>query len=186
MAILSYTERPAHARQTDAIQAVAERLGMRLEVMEVRSRHECERAVTAMVGKGVGTVNVLDDAMFYHERTSLAGLAARSQLPAIYGNRGFVEAGGLLSYGPNLPALFWHAAVYVDKLLKGANPADLPVEQPTAFELVFNLKTAQALGLTLPRSSKPTRCSGKLAHMADLCPSPTFVTKNEENRTSLT
>jgi putative ABC transport system substrate-binding protein len=71
-------------------------------------------------------------------------------MPAIYGNRGFVEAGGLLSYGPNLPALFQRAAVYVDKILKGAKPADLPIEQPMTFDLVINLKAAQALGLTLP------------------------------------
>jgi putative tryptophan/tyrosine transport system substrate-binding protein len=118
----------------------------------VRSPQEFERAFSTMVDKGVGAVNVLDDGMFYNERTRLAALAAQSQIPAIYGNRGFVEAGGLLSYGPNLPALFRRAAIYVDKILKGAKPADLPVEQPTTFELVINLKTAQALGLTIPPS----------------------------------
>jgi ABC-type uncharacterized transport system substrate-binding protein len=90
--------------------------------------------------------------MFYQERPRLAALAAQSQISAIYDNRGFVEAGGLLSYGPNLPALFRRATVYVDKILKGAKPADLPMEQPTAFELVINLKTAEALGLTIPPS----------------------------------
>jgi putative tryptophan/tyrosine transport system substrate-binding protein len=150
MAILSSTERAAHAKQIDAIQAVAARVGIRLDVLEVRSPQEFERAFATMVDHGVGAVNVLDDGLFYNERTSLAALAAQSRIPAIYGNRGFVDAGGLLSYGPNLPALFRRAAVYVDKILKGTKPADLPIEQPMTFDLVINLKTAQALGLTIP------------------------------------
>jgi putative ABC transport system substrate-binding protein len=91
---------------------------------------------------------VLDEAMFYNERTRLAPSTQR-QRSATYGNRGFVDAGGLLSYGPNLPALFRRAAGYVDKILNGAKPADLPVEQPNTCELVLSLKTAQALGLAM-------------------------------------
>jgi len=90
--------------------------------------------------------------MFTNERRHLVDLAAKTRLPAVYPQRDFVDAGGLLSYGPNGPDLFRRAATYVDKILKGAKPADLPVEQPTKFELVINLKTAKALGLTIPPS----------------------------------
>ena len=90
--------------------------------------------------------------VFILHRTRLADLAARSRLPAAYGVRESVEAGGLMSYGPSFLDLFRRSAAYVDKILKGAKPADLPVEQPTKFELVINLKTAKALGLTIPQS----------------------------------
>jgi putative tryptophan/tyrosine transport system substrate-binding protein len=150
MAILWYTGRPGHATQINEIHAIAVRVGIRLEILGVQSPQEFERAFSTMVDKSVGAVNVLDDATFFHERTRLAALAAKSRIPAIYGNRGFVEAGGLLSYGPNLPALFRRAATYVDKILKGAKPADLPIEPPMKLELVINLQTAQAMGLTIP------------------------------------
>ena len=90
--------------------------------------------------------------IFLVERRRLADLAAKHRLPAMYLVREFVDAGGLMSYGPNVADLFRRAATYVDKILKGAKPADLPVEQPTKFELVINLKTAKALGLTIPPS----------------------------------
>jgi putative ABC transport system substrate-binding protein len=90
--------------------------------------------------------------MFFSERRRLVDLAAKNRLPAVYPLREFVDAGGLMAYGPNLADLFRRAATYVDKILKGAKPADLPVEQPTKFELVINLKTAKALGLTIPPS----------------------------------
>jgi putative ABC transport system substrate-binding protein len=90
--------------------------------------------------------------MFINERRRLADLAANNRLPAVYTWREFVDAGGLMSYGPNLADLFRRAVTYVDKILKGAKPGDLPVEQPTKFELVINLKTAKALGLTIPQS----------------------------------
>ena len=92
------------------------------------------------------------DAVFFFHRTRLADLAARGRLPAAYGTRASVEAGGLMSYGPNVRDLFRRSATFVDKILKGAKPGDLPVEQPTKFEMVINLKTARALGLTIPRS----------------------------------
>ena len=100
--------------------------------------------------QGVGAAIILDEAMFHQERTRLATLAAQYQIPAMYGHRGYVEAGGLLSHGPNFPALFRRAATFVEKILKGTKPGDLPVEQPTQFDLVLNLKTAQALGITVP------------------------------------
>jgi putative tryptophan/tyrosine transport system substrate-binding protein len=152
MAILWNPARLGNAIQINEIQAAAARVGIHLEVVEVRCLQEFERAFSTMVAKGVGAAIVLDDAMFYNERTRLAALAAQSHIPAMYGHRGYVEASGLLSYGPNFLDLFRRAATYVDKLLKGAKPGDLPVEQPTQFDLVLNLKTAQALGLTLPPS----------------------------------
>jgi putative ABC transport system substrate-binding protein len=100
----------------------------------------------------VGALLVLSDVIFNSHRTRLADLAARSRLPAAYGVRESVEAGGLMSYGPDFHDLYRRSATYVDKILRGATPADLPVEQPTEFELVINLKTAKALGLTIPRS----------------------------------
>ena len=99
-----------------------------------------------------GALTVLPSAMFFNERRRLVDLAAKTRLPAVYPGREFVDAGGLMTYGPNIADLFRRAATYVDKILKGAKPADLPIEQPTKFELVINLKTARALGLTIPRS----------------------------------
>jgi putative ABC transport system substrate-binding protein len=94
----------------------------------------------------------LDDPLFVAHRTRVADLAAKTRLPAIYGFREYVESGGLMSYGVNVPDLYKRAATYVDKIFKGTKPADLPVEQPMKFDLVINLKTAKALGLTIPQS----------------------------------
>jgi putative ABC transport system substrate-binding protein len=99
-----------------------------------------------------GALTVLPSAMLFIERRRLVDLAAKSRLPAVYTWREFVDAGGLMAYGPNLADLFRRAATYVDKILKGAKPGDLPVEQPTKYELVINLKTARALRLTIPPS----------------------------------
>jgi putative ABC transport system substrate-binding protein len=90
--------------------------------------------------------------VFTTHRTQLANLAVRHRLPAVFGNASYVEAGGLVSYGANFTDLYRRTAIYVDKILKGAKPGDLPIEQPTKFELVINLKTAKALGLTIPQS----------------------------------
>ncbi len=105
-----------------------------------------------MTSARAGALTVLLSPMFFNERRRLVDLAAKNRLPAAYQLREFVDAGGLMAYGANVADGFRRAAGYVDKILKGAKPADLPVEQPTKFELVINLKTAKALGLTIPQS----------------------------------
>ena len=104
----------------------------------------------AMRRRGAEALIVLPSPMFYAERRRLAALAARDRLPAIYEVKEYVDEGGLMSYGPSFPDMYRRAAIYVDKILKGAKPGDLPMEQPTKFEFVINLKTAKALGLTIP------------------------------------
>jgi putative tryptophan/tyrosine transport system substrate-binding protein len=130
----------------------ARALGVRLQFAEARGPADFDRAFSDMTGARAGALTVLTSAMFTNERRRLVDLAAKHRLPAVYTWREFVDAGGLMSYGPDLPDLFRRAATYVDKILKGAKPGDLPVEQPTKFELVINLKTAKALGLTIPPS----------------------------------
>jgi putative ABC transport system substrate-binding protein len=125
---------------------------VQLQLLEARGPNEFDGAFAAMAKERVGALLVLSDAMLSSHRTRLADLAARSRLPAAYAVRESVEAGGLMSYGPSFLDLYRRSAAYVDKILKGAKPADLPVEQPTTFELVINLKTAKALGLTIPQS----------------------------------
>jgi putative tryptophan/tyrosine transport system substrate-binding protein len=125
-------------------------LGVQLHRVEVRGPEAFDSAFAAMTSAHAGTLLVLADAMLLQHRSRLVELAATSHLPTIYNLREFVEAGGLLSYGTSRPDVWRRAATYVDKILKGAKPADLPVEQPTRFELVINLKTAQALGITIP------------------------------------
>jgi putative ABC transport system substrate-binding protein len=127
-------------------------LGVRLQFVEARGPDDFDRAFSDMTRAGASALTTLPSAMFFNERRRLVDLAAKNRLPAVYQWREFVDAGGLMSYGPNGADLFRRAATYVDKILKGAKPADLPVEQPTKFELVINLKTATALNLTIPPS----------------------------------
>jgi putative ABC transport system substrate-binding protein len=144
---------PPGARTTkNAVESAARRLGLTFQSVEVRGPNEFESAFAAMVRERANGVVVATDPLILGPRSQVVLLAARSRLPVMYGLREFAEAGGLMSYGPNVAAQFRRAAVYVDKILKGAKPADLPVEQPTTFELVINLKTAKALGLTIPPS----------------------------------
>ena len=130
----------------------ARALGVRLQVVEARGPEDFDRAFSDMTRAHMDAVIVQSTNIFFIERGRLVDLAARSRLPAMYQGREFVDAGGLISYTANVADLFRRAATYVDKILKGAKPADLPVEQPTKFELVINLKTAKALGLTIPPS----------------------------------
>jgi putative ABC transport system substrate-binding protein len=116
----------------------------------IRDAAELTDAFSAMTRERIDAVVVVNSPLVYLERKTIAELALKHRLPAIYGGAEYVDAGGLLAYGPSYPELFRRAAIYVDKILKGTNPADLPIEQPTAFELVLNAKTARALGLVIP------------------------------------
>jgi putative ABC transport system substrate-binding protein len=142
------TEQEMLKQADDAARA----LGVRLQFVEAREAADLEPAFSEMTRARADALTVFPSTMFFNERRRITALAAKNRLPAVYQLREFVEAGGLMSYGPNLADLFRRAATYVDKILKGAKPADLPVEQPTKFELVINLKTAKALGLTIPPS----------------------------------
>jgi len=134
------------------VESAARKLGLTFQSVEVRGRNEFEGAFAAMVRERANGIVVAQDPVILGPRSQVVLLAARSRLPAVYGLREFVEAGGLMSYGPNVADQFRRAAIHVDKILKGAKPADLPVEQPTKVELVINLKTAKALGVTIPQS----------------------------------
>ena len=130
----------------------ARALGVQLQVVEARGPADFDRAFSEMTSARAGALMVPSTAMFSSERRRLLELAAKNRLPTLYTFREYVDAGGLMSYGPNLADLFRRAATYVDKILKGAKPGDLPVEQPTKFELVINVNTAKALGITIPQS----------------------------------
>jgi putative ABC transport system substrate-binding protein len=123
---------------------------VQLEPVSVQGPNDFDSVVKAL--RGTDGLLLLESPFFTTHRARLAELPARSRLPAIYGQREYVEVGGLMSYGTDYPDLYRRAAVYVDKILKGAKPGDLPIEQPTKLELVINLKTAKALGLTIPPS----------------------------------
>src|SRR5439155_16515625 len=129
----------------------ARALGLQLHVVELRSPDELDATFAAMTRAGADALIVLAEPVLMDSlRGRVADLAATSRLPSMYDWRMYVDAGGFMSYGPSLPDIYRHAATYVDKILKGAKPADLPVEQPTKFEFVINLKAAKALGLTIP------------------------------------
>jgi putative ABC transport system substrate-binding protein len=140
---------PSERRQTEA---AARSLGVQCDVIWVGERNDLYEAFKTVTRSRYDGLFVFSNPFTYSERREIARLAAASGVPAIYEARGFVDAGGLLSYGPNVSVLYRRAVAYVDKILKGARPADLPVEQPTKFELIINLKTAQALGLTISES----------------------------------
>jgi putative ABC transport system substrate-binding protein len=150
VAILLNPDQQGHRLGVRQAEGAARALGLQLQILEARTPAEIERAFTAMTSQRAGGLLVLRDAVFRAKRAQIVALAAKNRLPAVYGLREEAEAGGLMAYGASVPENFRRAATYVDKILKGARPADLPVEQPTKFELVINLKTAKALGLTIP------------------------------------
>ena len=152
VAVLGNPANGGTAPQLRHAQGAARTLKLQLQPLEARGPNEIDSAFSAMTREGAGAVVVLVDSMFVDQRTRIADLAARRHLPSVYGLIDFAEAGGLMFYGANDADRFRRAASLVDKILRGAKPADLPIEQPTKFELVINLKTAKALGLTIPQS----------------------------------
>ena len=150
VAMLTHPPHPTNAVQLQEAEAAARTLGVQLEAVPVRGVDDFDSALKAL--RGIGGLLHADTPLFVTHRARLVDAVARGRLPAIYAFRAYVEARGLMSHGADLPDLYRRAATYVDKILKGAKPADLPVEQPTKFEVVINLKTAKALGLTIPPS----------------------------------
>jgi putative tryptophan/tyrosine transport system substrate-binding protein len=136
--------------ELQALEVAAQALGVQLQILEARDPPELDRAFAASIREQAGALLVLGDPSLVPYRTHIAELALTHRLPSIVNGRAFVEAGGLMSYGAPPSDVGRRVAAYVDKLLKGAKPGDLPIEQPSKFEFVINLKTAQALGLTIP------------------------------------
>jgi putative ABC transport system substrate-binding protein len=152
VAVLANPTNPSNAGYRRETQAAGRVLGVTLQFLEVRDPGDFEGAFAAMARGRAGGLIVLPDALTLVHRTRIVELAAKGRLPAMYGLREFVEVGGLMAYGSSLRDIFRRAARYVDKILKGAKPGDLPVEQTARFELVINLKTAKALHLSIPQS----------------------------------
>jgi putative ABC transport system substrate-binding protein len=148
--VLSQETNPGNPEYVRQAQVAARALGVPLQFLTVRDAGDFERAFTE--ARGASALIQLDDVVFTSHRKHIVELAVKNQLPAIYGFREFVDVGGLMAYGPDWPDLYRRAAIYVDKILKGAKAGDLPIEQPTKFELLINLKTAKTLRLTIPPS----------------------------------
>jgi putative ABC transport system substrate-binding protein len=151
VAVLGNPDNPPHVAYLREAARAASALGIGLRAFEVRESRDLPSAFTAVADWRANGLVTLADGLLFSQRQRVVEWALTSKLPGVYPEAEFVEAGGLASYGPSLPDLFREAAGYVDKILKGAKPADLPIEQPTKFELVINLKTAQAIGLPISR-----------------------------------
>jgi putative ABC transport system substrate-binding protein len=152
VAVLQNPSNQSHPFVLRQAEGAARTLGLQLHIVQAGNAPEIDAAFAKMRGQRAGGVLVLRDGFFLAQRAQIAALAAKDRLPSVYGLRGQAEAGGLMAYGAITPHMYRRAATYVVKILKGAKPADLPVEQPTTFELIINLKTAKALGLTIPQS----------------------------------
>jgi putative ABC transport system substrate-binding protein len=140
------------ASSIQATATAARALRVHLQIFELRDPNELPTVFAAMAKERIEAVTVLPGPMITSQIPGIVGLASRTRLPAVFPEARFVEAGGMMSYGPNLAEMYRRAAGYVDKILRAAKPGDLPIEQPTTFELAINLKTAKALGLTIPPS----------------------------------
>ena len=151
IALLINPNNSTHEALAREIQEAARSKGVQLPILKAGSESEINAAFASLVRLQAGALLVGADPFFYARRAQLLALGSRHAVPAIYWRREFAASGGLISYGPNFPALYRQAGVYAGKILKGEKPADLPVQQPTTFELVINLKTAKALGLTVPQ-----------------------------------
>jgi putative ABC transport system substrate-binding protein len=152
VAVLGNPANPGTAPQMREAKSAAHTLGLQLQIVEARDPSEIDRAIVAMTRERAEAVLVLVDAMLGNHRERIAALTARNRLPSVSGLRLHAEAGDLMAYGANRVDVYHRAAEYVDRILKGARPGDIPIEQPTKFELIVNLKTARALGLTIPPS----------------------------------
>ena len=152
VAVLINKDNPAHAFAWKETLAAATTLRIQVQPIEVKGADALDGAFARMVKDHAEGLVLFEDAMFATERARIAALAAQARLPAVYGQRNSVDDGGLMSYGPSIVDTYRNAGHFVDRILKGAKPGDLPVEQPTKFELVINLKTAKALGVTVPQS----------------------------------
>jgi putative ABC transport system substrate-binding protein len=152
VAVLANPANPATRGVLKDLEGAARGLRVKLHVLEVRERQGIDDAFAAIARERAGALLVVSDPMFQAQRERIVDLAAKHRLPGIFEWREFVEAGGLLSYATNLADMYRRLPIYVDKILKGAKPGDLPIEQPTKFVLVINLKTAKALGVTIPQS----------------------------------
>jgi len=152
VAVLWNPVTPIHYKMIDELKAVAPSLSIELSFIGARTPEQFGPAFSAVSRAHAQALYVLDDPVFYVHRLTLAKLVSKARLPTIYGARDDADAGGLMSYGADYGDLFRRSAGYVDKILKGANPADLPIEQPTKFDFVVNLKAAKALGITFPQS----------------------------------
>jgi putative ABC transport system substrate-binding protein len=151
LAILAVVDNPATQLEMDELRAAARTLGLEVAISEIRRAEDIAPAIEALKGRA-DALYVAGNPLLNAHRIGINTLATGAKLPTMYIQREFVEAGGLISYGPNFPDLFRRAADYVDKILRGAKPGDIPVEQPTKFDLVINLTTAKALGLAIPKS----------------------------------
>jgi putative ABC transport system substrate-binding protein len=150
VAVLWNAANPDKAHDLEEIQVAAGALRLQLQSLEVRSPDDFGSAFRATNSKRVGAIFTLTDALTITHQSRILDLATKRGLPTLFQTRDFVDAGGLMCYGPNDADLYRRAATYVDKILKGAKPGELPVEQPTRFELVINLKTAKKIGVTIP------------------------------------
>ena len=150
--LLSTSQAQAQRERVAAAERAARSLDLQLQILQVPSMDQLPRAIDAATHRRVEALMVLSSPVFRGYQAKTAQLVARTRLPVVSAWREFPEAGGLLSYGTSVAEMFRRAAVFVDKILKGAKPSDLPIEQPTKFELVINLKTAKSLGLTIPPS----------------------------------
>ncbi len=152
VAILSNPLNPAHLPALKESELAASALGMKVQIMEVQAAKDLDNAFLSRIRERTEGLMLLPDGVFTGERGRIVGLTRKRRLVAMFYDKEFVEIGGLMSYGVSYPALFHRAAYYVDKILKGTKPADLPVEQPMKFELVINLKAAKQIGVTIPQS----------------------------------
>src|SRR5262245_21987179 len=165
VAVLCDPTVPDTAPTVNRVREAAQALGVQLRIWEIRDPAELEKAFVAVSSERLGALLVLPDILLNQYRQRIVQLANNNRMSAVYPLREHVEAGGLMFYGATFREMYRRAASHVDKILKGAKPGDLPVEQPTKFELVINLKTAKALGLTIPRSEEHTSELQSLRHL---------------------